>query len=407
MPNGLRVITEEIPYVRSVSVGLWVGTGSRFEDENVYGISHFIEHLLFKGTTTRSARELAEAIDAVGGQLNAFTAKEYTCYYARVLDEHVGVAVDILADMMLHSRFETGDVAREKGVVIEEIKMYEDAPDELVHDLFAQALWQNHPLGRTILGTSETVSGLDREKILSYFRSHYTADNSVLAVAGNMKHEQVLEIAAAGFEEYGGHYSQPSLEAPTVSPKVVVRTKDTEQVHLCLGTRGVSQDDADVYPLHVLNSILGGGSSSRLFQEIRENRGLAYAVYSYQSSYRDAGLFTVYAGMSPACVEEVIGLILAEFHKVRRDGITRQELDRAREQVKGGLLLGLESTSNRMSRLGKWELTQGHVPSPEEIVARIDSVNADDIVRLAGQILSDDLLTLTAIGPVKKELKLS
>lgn len=406
LPNGLRVITEEIPYVRSASIGVWVGTGSRQESEENNGISHFIEHMLFKGTSHRTARELAETIDSVGGQLNAFTAKEYTCYYAKVLDEHLPVAIELLADMLLNSLFTPEDTGKEKGVVIEEIKMYEDTPDELVHDLFAQAMWQQHPLGRTILGTVEAVNGLTRERVMDYFYSHYTPDNMVVAAAGNLSHQTVVEHVAGALAAIHGSRTAGAEEPPRVSPRVTIRAKDTEQVHLCLGTRGVPQDHDDIYSLYLLNSILGGGSSSRLFQEIRETRGLAYSVYSYQSAYRDAGLFAVYAGVSPRYTDEVLRLILLEFARIKEEGVEPAELSRAKEQVKGNLVLSLESTSNRMSRLGKSELTLGRIITPEEVIDKIEAVKQADLQRLAGEMFDPSCLGLAAIGPLDREIRL-
>lgn len=403
LPNGLRVICEEIPYVRSVTAGIWVGAGSRYEEENS-GISHFIEHLLFKGTSTRSAREIAETMDSVGGQLNAFTSKEHTCFYARVLDQHFSVAVDLLSDMVLRSRFDPDDIAKEKGIIVEEIKMYEDAPDELVHDLFAQNIWAEHPLGRNIVGSAGIINSLSRQDVLKYFKEHYTPDNIVVAVAGNVSPARVVEEvgrAMGGMTGKGAPVNQPS---PAVRPGVSVKTKDLEQVHICLGTRGVPQDHDDMYPLYVLNNTLGGGQSSRLFQKIREERGLAYSVYSYLSSYRDAGLFTVYAGMSPQYAEEVVDIILRELGSVRDRGLTDDELRRAKEQMKGQLMLSLESTSNRMSRLGRSELALGRILSPDEVIEKLNAVEMGDIRRLTSELLDEGKLALSAVGPAPETL---
>ncbi len=406
LPNGLRIISEEIPHLRSVAVGVWVVSGSRYEAAEVAGVSHFLEHLLFKGTERRSAREIAQAMDAVGGQLNAFTGKEYTCFYAKVLDQHLPLALDLLADMLLCSRMDAADIQKEKGVIVEEIKLYEDTPDELVHDLFTQAVWERHPLGRAILGTAQTVEGLSGEAIGEYYRCRYAPGNMVVAAAGHLNHDRLVEEVARLFEGFRRPTVRPQVQPPRNQSGVLVRPKDTEQVHLCLGTPGVSHDDAARYPLHILNTILGGGSSSRFFQEIREERGLAYSVYSYETTYKDTGLFTVYAGMSPRYVREVVDIITRELEAVRREGIRPEELARAKEQLKGNLVLGLESSSSRMSRLGRQELCLRQVESPDEVIAAIDAVELDQVRELAASLLPPEELALAAIGPVPKELDL-
>lgn len=407
LPGGLRVLIEPIPYVRSVAVGVWVAAGSRFEEPSQAGVTHLIEHLLFKGTERRSAQDIAEAIDAVGGQLNAFTSKEHTCYYCRVLDEHFELALDLLSDMLLRSRFDPEELDREKGVVLEEIKMYEDAPDELVHDLFTQTIWPDHPLGRNIVGTAPVLSALSRDDILSYFRAHYRGHSVVISIAGNVAVEPAVEAVGRHFADLWCHGDDPpaapdgASRPPLAHPGKLQRGKDTEQVHICLGSQGVPQDHDDSYPLFVLNNCLGGGASSRLFQEIREKRGLAYSVYSYLSSYRDAGLFTVYLGTSPAQSERGIEIVLAEIERVRRHGLAPAELHRAKEQMKGQLVLSLESVSNRMSRLGRSEITLGRVLSPDEVIAKIDAVTLEDTVRVADAVLSGPLVAV-AVGPAGK-----
>lgn len=397
LPNGVRVLTEEIDYVRSVAIGLWVGTGSRFETEGYEGISHFIEHMLFKGTENRTARQLAESLEAVGGQLNAFTTKEFTCYFAKVLDEDISLAIDVLSDMFFNSRFEGKEIEKEKNVVIEEIKMYQDTPDELIHDLFSQYAWDGHPLGKPILGIKDTINGLNREKVTDYLETRYTPDQIVIAVAGKIKHEDIVrQLSVFGSfkrkrKEFRVGKPQGSIFRNTVE-------RDTEQMHLIVGVPGLSQDDEDMYVLHIINNILGGGLSSRLFQEIREQRGLAYSVYSYHSTYADTGLFAVYAGTSPAKTEEVIKCILEEINTLRNDGITEEELTRTKAQIKGNLYLGLESVSSRMSRLGKTELSLGRVKTAEESVEQLEEVTLPDIRRVMDRLWIKDKVSILTLG---------
>lgn len=402
LPSGLRILVEQIPHVRSVSVGVWVGAGSRFETEDEAGITHLIEHMLFKGTERRTARAIAEEMDAVGGQLNAFTAKEHTCYYARVLDEHFDLALDLLADMLLHSRLDEGELEREQGVIIEEIKMYEDAPDELVHDLFSEAIWPEHPLGRTIVGSVETVKSMRRPDLIMYMDRFYRPANTVIAVAGNVKADDVFRKVGAAFASFQGGRGSDASVASTTPPVTatgrILRAKDTEQVHLCLGGQGTAQEEPDMYPLLVLNTALGGGPSSRLFQEIRETHGLAYSVYSYLSSYRDSGIFTIYAGTGVERCEDVITMMLDELQRLAESGLSDDELQRAKDQMKGQMMLSLESTSNRMSRLGRSELTLGRVLAPSEVLAKIDAVTKEEAAAVAAKMFTQPL-TLTAVGP--------
>lgn len=410
LPNGLRLIVEPISHVRSVAVGLWVGAGSRSEGAGQGGASHFLEHLLFKGTATRSARELAEAIDAVGGDMNAYTTKEYTCYYIRALGEHVPLAMELLADILLNSRFDPEDIDKERGVILEEISLYEDTPDELVHDLLAQCLWGSHPLGRSIIGSAGDVMALTREGLLDFYRTHYHPANAVLAVSGAVDPLAVEELAHRFFGPWPAQ--EPAQEATVVQamhrPEPVrpgarrdrrVRVKETEQVHFCLGTEGRAIDHSDRYGLLVLSSLIGGGPSSRLFQAVREERGLAYSVYAFQAAYRDTGMFGVYAGSSPRSAPAVLDLIMAELQAIRRHGITGAELDRAKEQIRTSLLMSLECTESRMSRLGRCELLLGRVPAPEAVIQEVSALRQEDIAALAGQVLDPDHLSLAAVAP--------
>ena len=409
LPNGLRIITEEIPHVRSASIGVWVAAGSVWESTANMGISHFIEHMLFKGTATRTSRQIAREIDGRGGSLNAFTSKEQTCYYVKVLDEHLPIAVDVLADMLRDSLFDPAEIEKEKGVIVEEIKMYEDVPDDLVHDLFAAAMWSDHALGRPIVGTAEIVQSLTREQIMGYFHDHYVGGNIVIAAAGRIEHDRVVELVAAKFgwlAAGGGQRSGPGHPAKADRPRALIRSKETEQTHLVLGMAGLPQEHRDLYALHLLNTVLGGGASSRLFQEIREERGLAYSVYSFQASFRETGSVAVYAGVSPGVMEQVLTLVQQSLRQAGEQGITAEELLEAKEQLKGQIMLGLESTSGRMTRLGRGELMLGRVLTPDEIIARIDCVTGEEVLALAGRLFLQEPQVLSAVGPFGKAVNL-
>ena len=407
LPNGVRIITEEIEHVRSAAVGIWVGAGSRDEHEEYEGISHFIEHMFFKGTEHRSARALAEALEAVGGQLNAFTTKEYTCYYAKILDEDLDLAIDVLSDMFFSSQFDEKEIEKEKNVVIEEIKMYEDSPDELIHDVFSENVWSDNPLGKPILGTAESIRELTREKILTYLSEHYAPDNVVISVAGKVKHEDIVAKLSKHFGTFHRGGRRVLEETPVWHQVERYQTKDTEQMHILIGVPGLGQDDEDIHAMHIFNNVLGGGLSSRLFQEIREQRGLAYSVYSYHSTYVDTGLFAIYAGTSPNNTEEVIECVLKEMREIRDKGITEEELVRTKAQIKGGLYLGLESVSSRMSRLGKTELTYNRVLSPEEVVEKLEKVTLEDIKRVIGRLWQKDKISVMTLGPSGHEVILA
>ncbi len=404
LPNGIRVVTEAIPYVKSVTVGVWVGTGSRNEEDHNHGISHFIEHLMFKGTANRSAKDIAETVDAVGGQLNAFTAKEYTCYYIKVLDNHLELALDILSDMMLSSRYAPEDITREREVVLEEVNMYEDSPDELVHDFYLDNVWPNHPLGRNILGSTEAIGRFDRNLVCEYYDNFYRPDNIVIAAAGNLTHARVEELIGRFFGGLAGSKKAKAAKPPVLTPSRRLHARDSEQVHFCLGTASVAQESPDIYVAHVLNNILGGGISSRLFQAIREERGLAYSIYSYLSNYSDCGLFTIYAGTRPANLDQVIELILENVAQLKNGDLSVTELNKTKEQLKGNLLLGLESSSSRMSRLGKMEITMGKYTTLDEVVAKIEKVSMEDLQKMMDTVFVADKLSFTALGPVKDNI---
>jgi predicted Zn-dependent peptidase len=402
LENGLRIITERIPHVRSVSVGVWVAAGSRLETPEQAGISHLIEHMLFKGTERRTAREISAVIDGRGGTLNAFTSKEHTCYYAKCLDEHQGLAIDLLGDMLRNSKIAPEELVKEQGVVCEEIKMYEDVPDDLVHDLFVAELWPDHPLGRPIAGTVDSVRRLTREDLLSYMQEHYRPDHIVIAASGNLEHDQVVEQVSEAIR-FDGTAPRPIdwgiAPKPPQSSRLVIRRKEIEQVHLVLGVAGLPVGHDQTLALQLLNTVLGGGTSSRLFQEVREERGLAYTVYSYHSAFRDSGNCGVYAACSPGQLDQVLGLIQEILLQVGEEGVTEAELEEAKAQLKGQLMLGLESTSSRMTRLGRNELTLGEIPSPDDVIARIDRVTVDEVRKLAGQIYRQPGV-LSVVGPV-------
>lgn len=405
LDNGVRVVTERIDYVQSVSLGIWVATGARYEEANRRGISHFLEHMLFKGTERRpTAKHIADEMDAVGGYLNAFTDKEYTCYYARTLSEHLPLALDILADMYRHSRFDGEETEREKKVVLEEIKRRDDDPDDLVHDLFAQTLWQNHPLGLPVIGTAEVVAALTPDDLRDYMQLRYGPDAVIVAAAGNLEHERVVELAQQSLGEMRGVSRPPEHTFPQMTRDTYVHPKPTEQVNFCIGTQGYSQFDEDKYTLAIIDTVLGGSMGSRLFQEIREKRGLAYAVGSYAATYREGGMFVAYGGTSPDTYDLCVDLVRQEFAGIREKGISDAELSRAKNQFRGSLVMAQESMSSRMNRLGKSEVYFNRVIPMEEILAAIDAVSHDDILRVAAKVFPEDDsgLTIAAVGPFKK-----
>lgn len=407
LPRGIRLITERIPHVRTVAVGIWVGVGSRYEPVEQHGISHFLEHLFFKGTATRSALEIAQAVDDIGGQMNAFTDREQTVFYVKVLSTHLDRALEIYADMLLHSTLADEFIERERQVIAEEIKSYEDSPDELVQDLFAQTVWNSHPLGRPVIGTLPTVNRLTGDDFVAHIRRFYRPNNIVIAAAGDLEHDRVAALVARHVESLDGSADPVRQPSPQPQTGIATRTKETEQVHLCLGTQGLAQADDRRYALSVLDHVLGGGMSSRLFQEIRERRGLVYSISSYAPSYRDGGLFVVYAGMSPDAGPEVIRLTLLEIEKIKREPVDEAELHRAKESLKGGLMLGLESTGSRMSMLARSEVYHGRQISLDEIIARVDAVTAEDVQRMAGDLFPAGRLSMAAIGPFRPDGQLA
>lgn len=385
----MRIVLENIPTVRSVAIGVWIGTGSRFENTKNNGISHFLEHMFFKGTKTRTAREIAESFDSIGGQVNAFTSKEYTCYYAKVLDTHSPYALEVLADMFFNSTFDEGELSKEKNVVLEEIKMYEDTPDDIVHDMLSRASFKNHELGFPILGTEETLNTFTGHTLRDYMDTHYVPEEVVISVAGNVDESFIKEV-----EKWFGDYKtsgviKPEIQTPVFYPEKLTRKKETEQAHLCLGFPGLSLKDERSYSLIILNNIFGSSMSSRLFQEVREQKGLAYSVFSYHSAFQDNGIFTIYGGTAPHQLDELYNTILNIVDDLKENGITDKELKNSKEQIKGNLMLSLESTNSRMSRNGKHELILGYHRTLDDMVESIDNVSKDDVDTLVQSILSE------------------
>jgi len=409
LPGGLRVVTESMPTVRSVAVGMWVGIGSRDESPQHMGSSHFLEHLLFKGTPTRDALEISAAIEGIGGEINAFTAKEYTCYYARVLDEDLRVAIDVLADVVTSSLITEEDVEAERGVILEEIAMHDDDPSDVVHEQFSAELYGDTPVGRPILGTVDSITAVTRDRIAEYYRRFYLPTHTVVSVAGNVDHERVVALVAAAYERAGALGGDASPVAPRVSgPGVELRSgtrvlhRPTEQANLVLGTTALTRTDERRFALGVFNAALGGGMSSRLFQEIREKRGLAYSAYSYTSALADTGQFGIYVGCLPSKIDDVLKICREEVLRVITDGLTEEEIVRGKGQMRGGLVLGLEDTGSRMSRIGKGELVFDELLSVDDLLARIDAVTPEQIAEVASDVLTRPM-SLAVIGPYEED----
>ncbi|MEW5767295.1 MAG: pitrilysin family protein [bacterium] len=404
LSNGLRVVTEEIPHVRSVSIGLWVEVGSKNEPVVLNGASHFIEHMLFKGTSNRTAIQIAEEMDRIGGQLNALTGREYTCFYAKVLDEDISMAVDLLSDMFFNSLFDEEEIKKERDVVLEEIKMYEDTPDELIHDLFVQNVWHKHPLGQPVIGTAQLVTQFSRSEVLNFFRQKYTPERIIITVAGNIGSGQIIDELSKIFGRAEGERGEEShVPPPQIQPGIQVHYRDLEQVHFCLGTAGLPYAHEDRFALYVLNNITGKSMSSRLFQEIREKRGLAYSIYSYHLACHESGLFVVYGGVSLEHYAEVIKITLSELSKLKEERVGEAELSKTKQQLKGNLVLSLEDTASRMSRLAKTEIYFNRFFTIDEILSQIEAVTAEDVQRVAENIFRNDSLTVTTIGPLGEE----
>lgn len=399
LSNGVRVITEAMPHVRSVSVGIWIGSGSRRETGEYNGISHFIEHMLFKGTSRRSAEDIARSVDSIGGNLDAFTAKELVCFNTKVLDEHLSLAFDVLTDLVLHPLFREEDIEKEKGVILEEIKMEADSPDYLVHEIFSSNFWKDHPLGKPILGTPQTVKRFDQEMIRSFYRSVYAPSNLIVTAAGNLTHDGLVALAREHLESLEPAGAPPADHVPATHARIALRNKKAlEQVHLCLGVPSYPLPHQERFACYVLNTLLGGGMSSRLFQNIRERQGLAYAVFSELNPYRDTGCLSIYAGTSIESARKVVESIMKEFRDLKEKAVADEELRRAKDHLKGSLMLSLESTSSRMSNLARQELYFGRFFSLDELVKSIESVTAGDVQRIAQTFFDPRQIALTVLG---------
>jgi predicted Zn-dependent peptidase len=399
LPNGLLVLSEEMRHIRSVSIGIWMKTGSRDEAPEANGISHFVEHMVFKGTTTRSAQDIARQVDSIGGNMDAFTGKETICFNIKVLDEQLPIALDILSDLVRNPIFTPKDIIREKGVILEEIKMDEDNPDYLVHEIFTQNFWKDHPLGKPILGTKETVRSFEQEKLFDFYRQRFAPNNMIISAAGNLNHGKFVELIHerfAGLASVPNGFHQP---APAVTPRIITRNKKAlEQVQLCLGVPSHPISHEKRYVSYVLNTVLGGGMSSRLFQKIREEQGLAYAIYSDLNPYRDTGCMTVGAGTSLESTPKVVDSVLAEFREMKSGPIPAEELRRAKDQLKGSLMLSLESSTSRMSNLARQQMYFERFFTMDETIEQIESVTADEVAEMARELFNPDQIAITVLG---------
>lgn len=405
LQNGIRVLTEQMPSCLSASIGVWVTNGSRDEIPEAGGIAHFIEHLLFKGTARRTAHDIAREIDSIGGMLNAFTSREFVCYYAKVLHNHVDTAIDLLADIFIHSTFDAADVEKERSVILQEISMLEDAPDDHVHDLFTQTIWHGHALGNSIVGTEETVNSFSRDYIRQYWYDAYRAGNVIIAAAGRVDHDQLVGLIQKAFADVPtGVIERKDNLLPTIIKRVEIKEKDLEQVHICLGLPALSHSHKQRYEALLLNTVLGGSMSSRLFQEVREKRGLVYSVYSYLSAHSDVGTLAVYAGTGRENAALVIELVLRELQKIAHEPLTAKELFAAKEQLKGNILLSLESSDNRMSKLAKNEIYHGSYQSLDEIEQGLSAVSIESVTALGTELVRDDRLNLVVLGPLVPEV---
>ena len=401
LSNGVRVLSEPMPQMVSATIGIWVENGSRYEQRRQNGVSHFIEHLLFKGTTRRTAAQIAEEIDAVGGVLNAFTGKEYTCYYAKVLGEDVKMTTELLADIFLESVFAPEEIDRERQVVLQEISQAEDTPDDFIHDLFNLHFWQGHPLALPIFGSVETVNEIDRDLMVSFMADRYRAERVLIAAAGAVDHDRLVADCGRLFGSIPGNGKRTEINAPRERVMVINHPKKLEQAHLCIGGPGLSQGAPLRYAAYLLNTALGGGMSSRLFQEVREKRGRVYSIYSFLSAFLDCGYFGIYAGTSPEWVDEVIEVSLKEIAQVAREGLRKEELARAKSQLKGNMLLGMESTDSRMNRLARNEIYFRRDIPLEEIAREIEGVTNDQVIELASSCFKPDRMGLVMLGDLK------
>ncbi len=399
LPNGLTVITEQMQHIRSASIGIWIKTGSRDEDPQWNGISHFIEHMVFKGTKNRSAEDIARQVDSIGGNMDAFTAKECICFNAKVLDEHLPIAMDVLSDLVLNPIFDVQDISRERGVILEEIKLDEDSPDYLVHEIFTQNFWKDHPIGKPILGTKESVKRFEQDPVLNFYRQRFAPGNLIICAAGNLKHEAFVELVNKHFQHIkpvkNGFHSAP----PKIVSRIIMRNKKSlEQVQICVGVPSHPISHERRHASYILNTLLGGGMSSRLFQNIRERQGLAYAIYSDLNPYRDTGCLSVYAGTSRESAGKVVQSVVSEFRKLKAEEVPAEELRRSKDQLKGSLMLSLESSTARMSNLARQEMYFDRFFSMDELIEKIESVTVEEVKQLANEFFQTEAIAVTVLG---------
>ena len=399
LPNGLTILTEEMQQIRSTSIGIWIKTGSRHEESERNGISHFVEHMLFKGTTSRSAQDIARQVDSIGGNMDAFTAKECICFNIKILDEHLPIAMDILSDLVLNPVFAAKDILRERGVILEEIKMDEDSPDYLVHEIFTQNFWKDHPLGKPILGTKETVRKFEQAMLFDYYGGFFYPGNMIISAAGSLNHERFAELVRRKFSHLTPKQNGFKQTAPQTFSKIIARNKKSlEQVQICMGVPALHIADDRRYVAYVLNTLLGGGMSSRLFQNIRENQGLCYAIYSDLNSYRDTGCLSIFAGTSQEWAPKVVESVVGEFRNLKKEPVSDEELNRAKAQLKGSLMLSLESSTARMSNLARQEMYFDRFFSLDEIIERIESVSADQLQQMSEELFEQEKIAVTVLG---------
>jgi predicted Zn-dependent peptidase len=399
LPNGLTIITEEMQHIRSVSIGIWIKSGSRDEDPQWNGISHFVEHMVFKGTKSRTAEDIARQVDSIGGNMDAFTAKECICFNVKVLDEHLPIAMDVLSDLVLNPIFDVKDIGRERGVILEEIKMDEDNPDYLVHEIFTQNFWKDHPLGKPILGTKDTVKRFEQPILFDYYGERFSPGNLVVCAAGHVDHRQFADLVVEKFQNLkprsNGYHTAP----PKINPRIIMRNKKAlEQVQICVGTPAYPLAHPKRYGSYILNTVLGGGMSSRLFQNVRERQGLVYAIYSDLNPYRDTGCLSIYAGTSRESAPKVVGSIVAELRRLKNEPVPEDELRRAKDQLKGSLMLSLESSTARMSNLARQEMYFDHFFGLDELIEKIEAVTAEDIRATAEEFFRQEMLAVTVLG---------
>lgn len=407
LDNGLTIIGEEIPYLKSISLGVWINAGSRIEDEKISGVSHFIEHMLFKGTKNRSSKEIASEVDNLGGQINAFTSKECTCYYVKLLDSHIDIGIDILSDMLLNPLFDKNDIEKERSVIIEELKMYEDSPEDLAYDLLTENIYVNNPLGMNIIGTTKSLDEISQDDLLNYFNKYYVPNNAVISISGNFDFDEMVKKIEEKFSLWKEREVSIDVEKAEFNPCFIAKNKDTEQVNIAISLEAVPEESTEeVYALAVINTVFGGSISSRLFQKIREEEGLVYSIYSAQSLYRKCGELGIFASMGLDNLEEVYNLILKEIKDMKENYLTEKEIQESKEQLKGSYILGLESTSSRMMAFGKSMLLNKNVKTTEDILKLIDDVDSDTVKKVIDKIFNVDKLGICIVGRGVENIKL-